>query len=695
MKHRNRRITAAVVSAAMSAVVVMASPAWQVFAQCGADLYFQQMGVSNLTYNGGFYSGTLYSNSNQDTHLPNNRTTSCTVAYYGQKNYFLDPNRKIRLVGSANCNINAEYKRYPLKQRVFDASVNPAKRNMYIALMHNVGYAYDYYQSIGFGGYSYTGYEIDPDTGTLGDSLVTDPVIYVAVVDGQCPGDNGRLGMVPFDQTNATAEHALIATGMGDQNRRFTLADTDIAVHEMGHLLAEQIIGWDSYTYSGETGSLMEAYSDIFAELSDPTPDWMIGTDVFYGNDSGSKKYCIRNIADPNNYNQPEFEERARRGEPTGKEVFYTDYPTYRAAYQANDNNIEYNPYRGSTVISHAAYVMAKSVPKKDLGRIWLQSMNRYSPRIRFVANFADCRRAVESAAQDYLFTQYRTSPNTAAAYLEAIVKAFDEARIPTSHQTALTQKQAESSSNMSSFIASEKSSLGNGRYWTTGYPDTSTSVAPSGENHSTVMQGGPLLLPKFYRSNWQYEEAYYQCAGFAKKLQVDYFGTSIALRNDDESVYKPKVGDHLRIYYPIAHGPVDRLSHSIFITSVSGSTFQYADCNSDGKCKILWNQSGSFTKSNGVYTFNIGGTSYKFEWVERPIKLGDVNADGVLSSSDVSEMTRIISGSSTSSQVDRYYRTLAAVVNGDGVVNSSDKTLVSRLVNNTYSTRSTYGFVK
>ena len=128
---------------------------------------------------------------------------------------------------------------------------------------------------------------------------------------------------------------------------------------------------------------------------------------------------------------------------------------------------------------------------------------------------------------------------------------------------------------------------------------------------------------------------------------------------------------------------------------NVSGSTFQYADCNSDGKCKILWNQSGSFTKSNGVYTFNIGGTSYKFEWVERPIKLGDVNADGVLSSSDVSEMTRIISGSSTSSQVDRYYRTLAADVNGDGVVNSSDKTLVSRLVNNTYSTRSTYGFVK
>ena len=57
--------------------------------------------------------------------------------------------------------------------------------------------------------------------------------------------------------------------------------------------------------------------------------------------------------------------------------------------------------------------------------------------------------------------------------------------------------------------------------------------------------------------------------------------------------------------------------------------------------------------------------------------------------------MTRIISGSSTSSQVDRYYRTLAADVNGDGVVNSSDKTLVSRLVNNTYSTRSTYGFVK
>lgn len=129
---------------------------------------------------------------------------------------------------------------------------------------------------------------------------------------------------------------------------------------------------------------------------------------------------------------------------------------------------------------------------------------------------------------------------------------------------------------------------------------------------------------------------------------------------------------------------------------SYSPKNTSYADCNSDGCWKILWNQTGTITNTNGVCTIRLSNnsTNYKFEWVERPIKIGDVNADGVLNSTDNSVMRQIINGTASTDQVDTYYRDLAADANGDGVINSSDASIVSSLVSNSSSARSKYGYV-
>ncbi len=72
------------------------------------------------------------------------------------------------------------------------------------------------------------------------------------------------------------------------------------------------------------------------------------------------------------------------------------------------------------------------------------------------------------------------------------------------------------------------------------------------------------------------------QCFGFAEKLAYDVFGTNPSrtwTKSYNLSAVKP--GDIIRY---------KNNGHSIFVTAVTGSTITFADCNSDGHCKIRWN---------------------------------------------------------------------------------------------------------
>lgn len=69
------------------------------------------------------------------------------------------------------------------------------------------------------------------------------------------------------------------------------------------------------------------------------------------------------------------------------------------------------------------------------------------------------------------------------------------------------------------------------------------------------------------------------QCMGFAEKLGYDVFGTNPRTQwTKSYNLANIKAGDIVRYK-----------THSIFVTKVSGNTITYADCNSDGHCRIRW----------------------------------------------------------------------------------------------------------
>ena len=72
------------------------------------------------------------------------------------------------------------------------------------------------------------------------------------------------------------------------------------------------------------------------------------------------------------------------------------------------------------------------------------------------------------------------------------------------------------------------------------------------------------------------------QCFGFAYKCGYDVYGSSPANWSKAYNLNSLKAGDIVRY---------KNNGHSIFVTGVNGSTVTYGDCNSDGHCKIRWNQ--------------------------------------------------------------------------------------------------------
>ena len=89
------------------------------------------------------------------------------------------------------------------------------------------------------------------------------------------------------------------------------------------------------------------------------------------------------------------------------------------------------------------------------------------------------------------------------------------------------------------------------------------------------------------------------QCAGYAYKLGLDAFGSDPKYWSQTSSrsyVYdKLKAGDYVRI---------NRNSHSIFITGVSGNTVTYTHCNVDGQCKIEWGRTMSKSELASKLTY-------------------------------------------------------------------------------------------
>ena len=579
--------------------------------------------------------------------------------YNAHKMWMVDKSRNIRVI-KGNCST-----RYFGDMPTYTVTPSPDRDPLgqqpnwdtNAQMLHNVEKVYDFYKkTVGHTNFNFSG--------------SSDKRLYVCSYD--LPGDARSDYRINNGGHGPSEPIAWLGFGNAGQYTYNMGVDEGVVGHELTHLVLWQKLGW----YPGmntETDALMEAYCDIMGELSETNTDWKVAGDAFKSNTATNKRYSYRDLTNPGATNDPLH----------GNIAFYDDYITFRTNREWLEKETPYSVlpcYSGCTIIGHAAYLMNRfGISKTDLAKIWYKSMNNYSGDAR-EATFMDCREAVVKAAKSY----FGSSSNN----VKLVERAFDAVNV--SHRTNLSIAVAENSTNQSDFIRHEMTKFPSGRYWTAGDPDLNSTTG-NYNDHTTYLRMGPTVGRNFLKTyEWLTQEVYYQCAGFAKKLQVDYFGTDTFVQ-DDNINYTPRCGDHLRV---VNSYKGKKFEHSVFITSVSGNRITYADCNSDGNNVIKWNNTVTYDRDSGKFYYMDGQIRYDFEWVERPIMQGDVNADGVLNSADVTALNKIINNTAPTSGYDTVMRKTAADINGDGTVNSSDRTLLNQLINNTNNAKSSYGYI-
>ena len=599
----------------------------------------------------------------------------------GNDVWLVDKKRNIRVIENGRRVVS--YKDGD-KYEVFHTptSINPLTMdantwNTKAELLYNVGQVYDYFKkTFRIDNFDFT------DPGHIGDQG-----LYVFEFDHS--GD--ARSNVRTDGYGKCEEYYVNLMGFGqddiydndeeDSEKCFYNMGVDIGIigHELTHLLVKRELGWWPANMDTETEALMEAYCDILGELCEKEPDWKVGGDIFKANTPSNKIYSLRDMKAPGTTMNPKYS--------NVNVEMYDDYSNYMRNHEALKKNNPYASdmfpcYLGTTVIDHAAYLMSESIPKDKLATIWYCSIFHYTGDAT-KATFVDCRNAVESATTQIF--------GDSSAELKAVQDAFEKVRVK-KHRTFISQAEGASTQFMSDFVRNESNKLPEGRYWNTGNPDT-TSGTSIGNDTNTFLPMGPTTLPGFRSLFWQNEEPYYQCAGFAKKLQIDYFGTDTFVQNSDAEHYVPELGDHLRVH--VYHKSEDMGIHSVFIRSIDDNNIIFADCNFGETNVIMWNKKVRYSRDiNNNFYMSDDLYTYKFEWVERPIKQGDTNADGVINNDDLAAMDNIINGNVSYRMHDGLLREFTADMNGDYLINNYDKELLIELINNNDDSKWKYGFV-
>ncbi len=181
------------------------------------------------------------------------------------------------------------------------------------------------------------------------------------------------------------------------------LSCVDLIAHEYAHAVEDQI---SSMIYSGESGALAEAYSDIFGELVED-----YSNDKILNNNCSWEHNYIRNIAEPSKTKNPS---------------------EYQGRYWGNTSKKTDNGYvhKNSTVISHAAYLMAqggitgnaeKKIDTATLSKLWYRSLFLLQPD----ATFAQCADAVTTVA-----SHMRLSGELTSSQCIGVREAFTEVGI-------------------------------------------------------------------------------------------------------------------------------------------------------------------------------------------------------------------------------------------------------------------------
>lgn len=198
----------------------------------------------------------------------------------------------------------------------------------------------------------------------------------------------------------------------------------DLLAHEYMHRVEQSNVG---LLYRGESGSIMEAYSDLFGELAEAgiegkAPDW-----VHNG---------VRDLVNPEVHGYPAVY--------NGK---------YYVADSSGDNGAV---HKNSTVLGHAAYLMwygingnsARRIDSQTLAKLWLTAMQKFNAR----ETFAQCAATIYETAQ---------SMGLSNEQIECVALAFQKAGLPVRDQDKGSASNATSSSTVTATTMSDPSASG------------------------------------------------------------------------------------------------------------------------------------------------------------------------------------------------------------------------------------------
>ena len=259
-----------------------------------------------------------------------------------------------------------------------------------------------------------------------------------------------------------------------------------------------------------------------------------------------------------------------------------------------------------------------------------------------------------------------------AAAALAAVTAACSAQAITASAYTytTRTQRYLQTQSTMNSKVDAWKASY------------------PAGSTFSTA--GAPVYSGKIVYSGFEpmdpspENEELLRTQAYARKLASEYFGTTTFMAIGGGSGFTPEIGDQVKIWDPDNHR-----SRWILITRTAGGvqateTDQFTN-------KVKWNV--NYTVGNGTMDCTSeNGKHYIVSDCYRPIKQGDVNGDGKVTTYDVQWLEGYVSGSNSISGKD--YNLLMAAIdfNGDWQITKSDRDrLFNTLCYADGSLRSTY----
>ena len=182
--------------------------------------------------------------------------------------------------------------------------------------------------------------------------------------------------------------------GNGRTTRDFTTS-IDVAGHEMTHGVTEETA---KLLMMGESGSLNEAFSDLFGKLIENKGEWVVGKGLFLDT---SEKSGIRNLADPHRL----VDEITDSNGNTVKKPYpakFDEAVKTSSSETCDESNDSCWVHYNSTIPSHASYLVYQAIGSKKTELLYYTALTQ---NISSTDDFSSAAKAILSTCEQINLT--------------------------------------------------------------------------------------------------------------------------------------------------------------------------------------------------------------------------------------------------------------------------------------------------